>query len=167
MPCNFAHCDIANGIARAAASQPCGLPAVTRTDEGRNSVLHLLPQRNIRRYANCAVYTPPRMCYFTCYRITNETPNNFCDRLIRLSAAHFQSQLSSGRVLLLTNDRDNASQAKNAGLQAMSMRSYVEAYLQQYPELMDLVALDDSYMQEHSTQHTYVPLHSPLYYTTL
>ena len=43
--------------------------------------------------------------------------------------------------------------AKELGLLSMSMRGYVEQYLQQYPELLDLVAIDDSYMKEHSTEH--------------
>lgn len=77
----------------------------------------------------------------TIKRSLNETINDSNDRAIREAALYFSSALNDiGEVLLLSNDRENQVRAKEAGLTALTMRAYVELFLDQYPDLLGLVA---------------------------
>jgi exosome complex exonuclease DIS3/RRP44 len=68
-----------------------------------------------------------------------ESPNDRNDRAIRRAVEWYASHLSTNNILLVTDDKDNRQKALVAGLEAVSVREYVESR-SDYPELVDLVA---------------------------
>lgn len=50
----------------------------------------------------------------------------------------------SAAVTLLTNDRANLALAKEADIRAMTIHSYVESVREQYPDLAELLAPEES-----------------------
>ena len=57
----------------------------------------------------------------------------------------FSEQLDdSAAVTLLTNDRANLALAQEAKIQAMTIHSYVESVREQYPDLAELIAPEES-----------------------
>eukprot|EP00602_Paraphysomonas_sp_CaronLab_P006700 CAMPEP_0185034340 /NCGR_PEP_ID=MMETSP1103-20130426/24109_1 /TAXON_ID=36769 /ORGANISM="Paraphysomonas bandaiensis, Strain Caron Lab Isolate" /LENGTH=1005 /DNA_ID=CAMNT_0027570957 /DNA_START=192 /DNA_END=3209 /DNA_ORIENTATION=- len=86
-------------------------------------------------------------CYLS--RECGESVNDYNDRLIRKGAQFYGKVVAQHdgelcTAILLTNDRDNMRLAKADNLHCVSTRSYVEQYLQQYPELLDLLAEEES-----------------------
>lgn len=100
-------------------------------------------------------------------RPASEIMNDFNDRSIRRATQFYNSALSGvGNAVMISNDRDNQvsfkyirdyflryrlfvvlfmqAKANAEGLNSMSMRGYVNKYLHQYPELLDLLAADTS-----------------------
>ncbi len=71
-----------------------------------------------------------------------ETINDANDRAIREASKHYQSFLERNghRVVLLSEDIDMQKKAKKDGLDSMSMRAYLNGYIDTYPELIDLLA---------------------------
>ncbi|CAM9533622.1 unnamed protein product [Discosporangium mesarthrocarpum] len=77
--------------------------------------------------------------------VPGESPNDRNDRAIRMAAAWFKGQLGEAiEVLLLTNDRANLGKAKEANLQAMTIHSYVRSLHGEYPDLVELLAPEES-----------------------
>ena len=90
-------------------------------------------------------------------RDPSETINDANDRAIRNAALYFRDVLirpaeqqdasdsdddddDSSKVILITNDVANQAKAKALQLQCSSMRSFVQQYVAQYPELSELLA---------------------------
>jgi exosome complex exonuclease DIS3/RRP44 len=128
-------------------------------------------------------------------RAQGESVNDANDRAIVTAALYFQSLFSgssSGSVIFITNDVANKVSATNwvaqrtpcntnslssprtqeralsKGLVSMDMRQYVSKYVTQYPELLDLVASDDSAMQVsaeggNGAPRLLFPLHLPMH----
>ncbi|CAO2834115.1 unnamed protein product [Amaranthus hypochondriacus] len=71
--------------------------------------------------------------------MVGESPNDRNDRAIRVATQWYQRHLGSVvRVLLITNDRENKRKAKEEGILAETVESYVKSLDQ--PSLLDLVA---------------------------
>ena len=72
-------------------------------------------------------------------RVKGESSNDYNDRLIRKATAFYDRKglQWDTRCLLLTNDRDNARKAKEAGLQAATIHEYVRHH---HPELIDKIS---------------------------
>lgn len=72
----------------------------------------------------------------------------------------FSQQLDdSAAVTLLTNDRANLALAQEANIPAMTIHSYVESVREQYPDLAELLAPEESSAtddvdQSNATNHT-------------
>eukprot|EP01038_Epipyxis_sp_PR26KG_P006749 gene6749-9246_t len=76
-------------------------------------------------------------------REDGESMNDANDRAIVQAALYFHNALSGcGDLIFITNDVANQKRAQNSGLISMTMKTFVEKYLDLYPELMDLVASD-------------------------
>eukprot|EP00596_Hydrurales_sp_CCMP1899_P000286 CAMPEP_0119047596 /NCGR_PEP_ID=MMETSP1177-20130426/54054_1 /TAXON_ID=2985 /ORGANISM="Ochromonas sp, Strain CCMP1899" /LENGTH=969 /DNA_ID=CAMNT_0007022385 /DNA_START=511 /DNA_END=3419 /DNA_ORIENTATION=+ len=77
--------------------------------------------------------------------ILKESINDANDRAIRTCSLFYRSMVEGyGSVVMVSNDADNQRKAINEGIQCMSMRGYILKYLQDYPELLDLLANDSS-----------------------
>eukprot|EP01041_Mallomonas_annulata_P005740 gene5740-11608_t len=92
------------------------------------------------------------------HRKFKETINDANDRAIRVASTYFQSLLkdtdndnsnsnTNGTILLITNDKDNLKKALEEGLICLNMKQYISKYIDQYPELLDLLAADSSNFQ--------------------
>lgn len=58
-----------------------------------------------------------------------------------------KDQITDGELILLSNDKLNREKAQEDGLISMSMREYVSTFVDEYPELMDLLAATDEAAQ--------------------
>ncbi|CAM9627658.1 unnamed protein product, partial [Sphacelaria rigidula] len=77
--------------------------------------------------------------------IAGESPNDRNDRAIRIATSWFANQLGdSVNVTLLTNDRANLALAKEANISAETIHSYIESVHEQYPNLSELLAPEES-----------------------
>ena len=78
----------------------------------------------------------------TSRRASNESVNDWKDRLIRRSVAFFSSLTAntSSSVIMISNDKGNRSKAEEEGIQNLGIFQYISKY---YPEQLDLVGLDE------------------------
>ncbi|CAM9215017.1 unnamed protein product [Hapterophycus canaliculatus] len=77
--------------------------------------------------------------------IKGESPNDRNDRAIRIATSWFSKQFDdSAAVVLLTNDRANLALAKEAKISATTIHAYVESVGEQYPDLAELLAPEES-----------------------
>ncbi|CAM9455731.1 unnamed protein product [Pylaiella littoralis] len=77
--------------------------------------------------------------------IKGESPNDRNDRAIRIATSWFSKQFGGSiAVTLLTNDRANLALAQEAKVSAMTIHSYVESVGEQYPDLAELLAPEES-----------------------
>ena len=84
-------------------------------------------------------------------RNPQESSNDYNDRLIRIAAAWYQQHLGDKvSIVLVTNDVDNLTKAKQEGLNAMTMKELAEQEKDSYPELLEHCAAP---MGEQDTQH--------------
>lgn len=75
--------------------------------------------------------------------LAGETPNDRNDRAIRVATQWYQEHLGpSAKVILLTNDMDNRSKARESGIVSETVQAYVQSLGK--PELLDLVARSDA-----------------------
>nr|XP_024399335.1 exosome complex exonuclease RRP44 homolog A-like isoform X2 [Physcomitrium patens]XP_024399336.1 exosome complex exonuclease RRP44 homolog A-like isoform X2 [Physcomitrium patens] len=74
--------------------------------------------------------------------LANETPNDRNDRAIRVASQWYQHHLGAAKVVLITNDNDNRRKAREDGIVAETVDSYVQSLGK--PELLDLVARNDA-----------------------
>ncbi|KAG0616163.1 hypothetical protein M758_5G094800 [Ceratodon purpureus] len=74
--------------------------------------------------------------------LPTESPNDRNDRAIRVASQWYQHHLGAAKVLLLTNDNDNRRKAREDGIVAETVDSYVQTLGK--PELLDLVARSDA-----------------------
>lgn len=75
--------------------------------------------------------------------MAGESPNDRNDRAIRVAAQWYKNHLSGiTKVLLITNDKDNSRKAREEGLQAETVESYVKSL--GLPGLLDLVVIPSS-----------------------
>ena len=98
-------------------------------------------------------------------RKVNESINDANDRAIRTACAYFQNCLDdNGTVILMSNDQDNRKKAsEDLHITSYTMRAYVEKFLNDYPELIDLLPSNDisSNEDENLGLHFYTP-HLPM-----
>eukprot|EP00898_Chlorokybus_atmophyticus_P008814 jgi/Chlat1/8934/Chrsp94S08251 len=71
--------------------------------------------------------------------LAGESPNDRNDRAIRVATAWYEKHLPGRRVLLITNDVDNARRAREEGVSTKTVLQYA-ASRKDVPELVDLVA---------------------------
>jgi exosome complex exonuclease DIS3/RRP44 len=97
-------------------------------------------------------------------RLNDESMNDKNDRAIRKTAQFFQDSLvGSGSAILITNDEQNKQLAVTQCLQAYSLRSYVQKYLSDYPELFDLLSTADLTADSSDASSAgYFPKHLPM-----
>ena len=86
-------------------------------------------------------------------RKADESINDANDRAIRDTCAYFQRSLSnSGTVILLSNDQDNRKKAsRDLEITSYAMRTYVNKFLNNYPELIDLLPSNDITINDDET----------------
>ncbi|CAM9803551.1 unnamed protein product [Scytosiphon promiscuus] len=85
--------------------------------------------------------------------IKGESPNDRNDRAIRIATSWFAKQFDdAAAVTLLTNDRANLAQAQEAQISAMTIHAYVESMREQYPDLAELLAPEDSSAPDEALQ---------------
>jgi exosome complex exonuclease DIS3/RRP44 len=74
-----------------------------------------------------------------------ESVNDANDRAIRRVCSHLAKEIEEvGTALLLSNDVENRRRAQQEGIQVLGMTAYVEKYLSEYPEMLDLVSVSSS-----------------------
>ncbi len=78
-------------------------------------------------------------------RRADESINDANDRAIRDACVYFQRSLDdNGTVILLSNDQDNRKRAsRDLHITSYTMRAYVNKFLNDYPELIDLLPSND------------------------
>jgi exosome complex exonuclease DIS3/RRP44 len=95
-------------------------------------------------------------------RQIDETMNDRNDRAIRTAAKWLKEQITEGELILLSNDKLNRTKAQADGLVAMSMREYVSTFIEDYPELMDLLAATDEAAHADLSAENIYPEHLPV-----
>ncbi|EME27978.1 exoribonuclease R [Galdieria sulphuraria] len=74
-------------------------------------------------------------------RQKDETSNDYNDRSIRVAARWYTTHLNRRkRVVLLTNDKNNAKGARGEGVEALSVEEFVTLYESRHPHIRELVA---------------------------
>jgi exosome complex exonuclease DIS3/RRP44 len=81
----------------------------------------------------------------------DESPNDRNDRAIRKSVEWYQKHQQK-QFILITNDRDNRQKATKQGLNAQSVRQYIE---KKNPELIDLIVHHDEEELDEKNQFSY------------
>jgi len=82
-------------------------------------------------------------------RQKDESSNDYNDRSIRVAARWYTSHLNAvKRVVLLTDDKNNAKVATSEGIEVLSVDEFVTLHEKKHPHIRELVASSPSEVDE-------------------
>ncbi len=88
------------------------------------------------------IFLPNEIVNFTYLnRDENEIMNDYNDRLIRKAVSYLTSNISAHKVILLTNDQENYNKSLLLGLACCNLVEYIQQYLSNYPEVVDMLSI--------------------------